>query len=88
MAEKAPVSPPPAATQGVPGTTTSGFNFKAVLQQLVQRGASDLHLKVGRPPTLRLHGELVVLDGSPLRPEDLKSLAEQLMTPSGEGVHR
>jgi twitching motility protein PilT len=81
MAEKAPVSPPPAATQGVPGTTTSGFNFKAVLQQLVQRGASDLHLKVGRPPTLRLHGELVVLDGSPLRPEDLKSLAEQLMTP-------
>ena len=74
-----------------PGSTTeiqaggapagSGFNFKAVLQQLVQRGASDLHLKVGRPPTLRLHGELAPLEMPPLRPEDLKMLAEQLMTP-------
>jgi twitching motility protein PilT len=74
-----------------PGATTdnpaggapvaSGFNFKAVLQQLVQRGASDLHLKVGRPPTLRLHGELSPLDMPALRPEDLKTLAEQLMTP-------
>ncbi len=59
----------------------SGFNFKAVLQQLVQRGASDLHLKVGRPPTLRLHGELAPLEMPPLRPEDLKALAETLMTP-------
>jgi len=60
---------------------TSSFNFKAVLQQLVQRGASDLHLKVGRPPTFRLHGELSALDMPALRPEDLKTLAEQLMTP-------
>ena len=74
-----------------PGSTTeihaggapaaSGFNFKAVLQQLVQRSASDLHLKVGRPPTLRLHGELTPLEMPALRPEDLKALAEQLMTP-------
>jgi twitching motility protein PilT len=71
-----------------PGTAPAGavpagppFNFKAVLQQLVQRNASDLHLKVGRPPTLRLHGELVPLEGASLRPEDLKGLAEQLMTP-------
>ena len=56
------------------------FNFKAVLQQMVQQNASDLHLKVGRPPTLRLNGELVAIDVPPLRPEDLKSLAEQLMT--------
>ena len=76
---------------GNPGATTeiaagglpagSGFNFKTVLQQLVQRGASDLHLKVGRPPTLRLHGELTPLEMPALRPEDLKLLAEQLMTP-------
>src|SRR6187200_3072835 len=65
---------------GGPGTGAP-FNFKALLQQLVQRGASDLHLKVGRPPTLRLHGDLVPLDHPALRPEDLKGLAEQLMTP-------
>src|SRR6476620_8817046 len=75
----------PAPTTAAPGAAPSGaggtFNFKEVLQQLVQRNASDLHLKVGRPPTLRLHGELVPLEGASLRPEDLKGLAEQLMTP-------
>ena len=60
---------------------TSGFNFKSVLQELIQRNASDLHLKVGRPPTLRVNGELDPLGRPPLRPEDLKALAEQLMTP-------
>jgi twitching motility protein PilT len=63
------------------GDAAGTFNFKAILQQLVQRGASDLHLKVGRPPTLRLHGELMPLDLPGLKPEDLKGLAEQLMTP-------
>ena len=70
----------PPAPSPSPGTGQT-FNFKAVLQQLVQRNASDLHLKVGRPPTLRLHGDLVPLDHPALRPEDLKGLAEQLMTP-------
>jgi len=70
--------PPAPATAAAPGAI---FNFKAVLQQLVQRNASDLHLKVGRPPTLRLHGDLLPLDHPALRPEDLKGLAEQLMTP-------
>src|SRR4051794_14279729 len=74
-----PTSHAPApATAAAPGAI---FNFKAVLQQLVQRNASDLHLKVGRPPTLRLHGDLLPLDHPALRPEDLKGLAEQLMTP-------
>src|ERR1700730_7173771 len=79
--------PPPAAAPsgpaagGAPPASGSGFNFKDVLQQLVQRGASDLHLKVGRAPTLRIHGELVPLDMPALKPEDLKGLAEQLMTP-------
>jgi twitching motility protein PilT len=77
MAKPASYGPPPSGASPAGG----GFNFKDVLQQLVQRGASDLHLKVGRPPTLRLHGELVPLDHPPLKPEDLKGLAEQLMTP-------
>jgi len=68
---------PPA---GAPAPT-SGFNFKSVLQELIQRNASDLHLKVGRPPTLRVNGELEPLGRPPMRPEDLKALAEQLMTP-------
>jgi len=57
------------------------FNFKSILQRMIQQGASDLHLKVGRPPTLRVQGDLVPLEFPPMRPEDLKSLAEQVMTP-------
>ena len=79
----APSVPSPGAPVAAAGAAPAGppFNFKATLQQLVQRGASDLHLKVGRPPTLRLHGDMVPLDAPQLRPEDLKALAEQLMTP-------
>src|SRR4051812_20627606 len=73
QATSAPASPNP--------SPASGLNFKSVLQELVRRNGSDLHLKVGRPPTIRVDGELQALEHVPLRPEDLKSLAEQLMTP-------
>jgi twitching motility protein PilT len=66
---------------GAAAAPAAAFDFKAVMQQLVQQGASDLHLKVGRPPTVRLNGDLVGLDFPALKPEDLKSLAEQLMNP-------
>ncbi|HEY2852860.1 MAG TPA: type IV pilus twitching motility protein PilT [Gemmatimonadaceae bacterium] len=77
MRAAAGTAAPPAPLQ----SATSGFNFKSVLQELIQRNASDLHLKVGRPPTLRVNGELEPLGRPPMRPEDLKALAEQLMTP-------
>jgi twitching motility protein PilT len=57
-----------------------GINFKAVLQEMIRRNGSDLHLKVGRPPTIRVDGELEPVEHPPLKPEDLKVLAEQLMT--------
>ena len=63
------------------GTAAAPFNFKGVLQQLVQQSGSDLHLKVGRPPTLRVNGDLVPLQLPAMKPEDLKSLAEQVMSP-------
>jgi twitching motility protein PilT len=57
------------------------FNFKQAITTMVQRNGSDLLLKVGRPATIRVNGELVGLDTQPLKPEELKSLAEQIMTP-------
>jgi len=80
MAERATIAPPQSAPAGAAAAPVA-FNFKAVMQRMVQQGASDLHLKVGRPPTLRVDGELLPLEQPPLRPEDLKSLAEQVMTP-------
>jgi twitching motility protein PilT len=57
------------------------FNFKQAISSLVQRNGSDLLLKVGRAPTVRLNGVLTPLEMAPLKPEDLKVLAEQIMTP-------
>src|ERR671933_863147 len=73
-----PTTAPQAAAGG--SAPAGAFQLKGVLQQLVQQNASDLHLKVGRPPTLRIHGELAPLKLPPMRPEDLRALAEQLMT--------
>src|SRR5438552_1920415 len=67
-----------ADTSAAPGPA---FDYRAVLQQMVQKNASDLHLKVGRPPTLRIDGEMASLEMPPLKPEDLKALAEAMMAP-------
>ena len=68
----------------VPNVTApaTGLDLKAALQRMVREGASDLHLKVGRPPTLRLHGDLVPLSMPPMRPEELRTLAEHLLPPA------
>jgi twitching motility protein PilT len=64
-----------------PEGTASPFNFKQAISNMVQRNGSDLLLKVGRQPTVRLNGQLTSLDMAALKPEDLKLLAEQIMTP-------
>ena len=80
MANPAPSAVAPPAAEPSPAPA-AGLNFKVVLQEMVRRNGSDLHLKVGRPPTIRVDGELQPLQHPPMRPEDLKALAEQLMTP-------
>jgi twitching motility protein PilT len=47
------------------------FDIDSALRTLVERGGSDLHVKVAAPPTIRLHGELTPLEGhGPLSEED------------------
>ena len=81
MAEK--LNPPAPKQASLTPHTAGGpaFDYKSVLQHMIQANASDLHLKVGRPPTLRVDGHMVSLDLPPLRQEDLRSLAEQIMAP-------
>ena len=38
-------------------------------QQLVDTGASDLHLSQGQPPKIRIHGELLAIEGHPVLDE-------------------
>ncbi len=55
------------------------YEIEALMDACLTRGASDLHLSVGRPPVLRLRGGLVELEGPKLKPEDTERLARQLM---------
>jgi twitching motility protein PilT len=59
----------------------AGFQFRNAIVQMVQRGASDLLLKAGRPPTIRVDGHLHILSMATLKPDELKALTETLMTP-------
>jgi twitching motility protein PilT len=59
----------------------SGFDYRLALRQMLEENASDLHLKVGCAPTLRVDGQLRSLGTAPLRSDDMKSLADQIMPP-------
>jgi twitching motility protein PilT len=77
MAEK--MTPP--APKTAAHATGPNFDYKSVLQHMIQSNASDLHLKVGRPPTLRIDGHMMSMELPALKQEDLRSLAEQIMAP-------
>jgi len=55
-------------------------DIDGLLKLMAERGSSDLHLKVGSPPAIRLNGKLVVLRELPaLTPEATKKLAAGMM---------
>src|SRR4051794_6056958 len=48
------------------------MDFDALLLRVAKLGASDLHLKLGQPPLVRLDGDIAPLDGEPpLSEQDL-----------------
>jgi twitching motility protein PilT len=52
-----------------------------LLRLVIEEEASDLHLCVGVPPTLRLKGELTALNTAPLSSADMETLARGLARP-------
>ncbi|HEX8903212.1 MAG TPA: PilT/PilU family type 4a pilus ATPase [Longimicrobiaceae bacterium] len=67
-------------------STGREFNLREALEELVRRGGSDLHLKVGRPPVVRVNGDLQETGLAVLRPEDIKRCAEQTLSPKQREV--
>ena len=56
------------------------MTIQELLKQMVERGASDLHLKVGNPPILRINGTLQPMSDQPrLRREDTIEFASQIL---------
>lgn len=56
----------------------STIQIDRLLETVVRRGASDLHLAVGKPPTVRLHGALRELQTKVLEPEDTTAMMKAI----------
>jgi twitching motility protein PilT len=48
--------------------------IEILLRQLVERSASDLHLRVDEPPILRIHGEMQRIEGLPVLQNELLAM--------------
>ncbi len=57
------------------------FEIDAALRQLVEAGGSDLHLKVGAPPLVRVNGALGPLPGeAPLSAQDTERVVGEIVS--------
>ena len=57
-----------------------------LLRTAVEKGASDLHLTAGRPPVLRINGELNFIENQPvLTKENIPILLEPMLTDERRG---
>jgi twitching motility protein PilT len=58
---------------------STDINITDLLQATVDEGSSDLHIRVGVPPMLRIHGSLTPLDSPPLTSADTEALAMSIL---------
>ena len=52
-----------------------------LIEDLIRRGGSDLHLAVNQPPTARVRGEIVTLREGALAAKELEEMLLELVTP-------
>jgi twitching motility protein PilT len=58
------------------------MHIKKILEEMINQGGSDLHLKAGLPPVVRVDGKLQHLSLERPSPKDLEEIASQILTPS------
>lgn len=52
-----------------------------IIESALELNASDIHLKVGVPPAVRIMGDITFLDESPLTQEEIKNMIYPLIKP-------
>jgi twitching motility protein PilT len=57
-------------------------DFRRVLELMLERKASDLHLKVGTRPQIRVDGTLISLEESSPTPKEVEQIVEQILSPA------
>ncbi|KAA0252248.1 PilT/PilU family type 4a pilus ATPase [Acidobacteria bacterium ACD] len=57
------------------------MDLTELLKFVTKKEASDLHLKPGRPPLLRINGRLVPLKTDPLQPKEVEEMVLTILSP-------
>lgn len=57
------------------------ISIPALLKLMVEKNASDLHLRAGVAPVFRIYGELTRLQMDILRPNEMEQIIQTIMTP-------
>ena len=79
------VVPPPAELPPIEKTGPDGnATIEDLLRYIVDVKASDLHVKAGSPPTIRVSGNLQPLDYPMIKPDEANSMATALLTTDKE----
>ena len=65
------------------GEAESTYPLDAVLRQLMERGGSDVHLKIGRPPLLRVSSDLLPGDFPVLDEPNMQAILRKLLGKEG-----
>jgi twitching motility protein PilT len=65
------------------GEAESTYPLDAVLRQLIERGGSDVHLKIGRPPLLRISSDLQPGDFPVLDEPNMQAILRKLLGKEG-----
>ena len=60
-------------------SSSAAIAFEALLALAAERGASDLHLKDGRPPILRISGQVHYMDRPAMTSGEIAALADTVM---------
>jgi twitching motility protein PilT len=88
----APPSPSPASPSPTASSTQDTAELRgamdALFRVMVESGSSDLHLRSGVSPMLRLHGELARQDLPAISPERLEAMLVSIMTTKELGEFR
>ena len=57
------------------------MNIKHLLEKMIEMGASDLHIKPGIPPVVRVDGKLERTSFPPPTPRSMEEMARNILTP-------
>jgi twitching motility protein PilT len=57
------------------------MNIKVLLEKMIDMGASDLHIKPGIPPVVRVNGKLSRTNFPPPTPNEMEEVARKILTP-------